>query len=266
MMQQKQNNRREFLAGTMGAAVALGMGQTAPAAEEKPKQQYYELRTYRIATEKNQQVVSDFLKNALLPALGRAGIHQVGVFKEIDSKDDHSLYVLIPFQSLDQLASLNDKLEADTAYHKAAADYFALPKEEAPYSRIESHLMKAFKGMPVLEVPKGKGPHLFELRTYESHNANLARLKVDMFNSGEIDIMRDVLLSPVFYGEMLIGAGVPNLTYMLAGPNKEEHDEHWKGFINHPEWDKMKKMDKYKGTVSKITKWYLEPLPYSEIQ
>lgn len=265
-MQQQQNNRRAFLAGTMGAAVALGLGQKAPAAEKKTTQQYYELRTYRIADEKNQQIVSDYLEHALLPALGRAGIHQVGVFKEVDAQDDHSLYVLIPFQSLEQLASLNDKLEADAAYHKAAEAYFALPKEAAPYSRIESRLMKAFKGMPVLEPPKGKGPHLFELRTYESHNAKLARLKVDMFNSGEIDIMRDVQLGPVFYGEMLIGDDVPNLTYMLSGPNREEHDQHWDGFRQHPEWDRMKKMDKYKGTVSKITKWYLEPLPYSEIQ
>ena len=265
-MQQQQKNRRAFLAGSVGAAVALGLGQTTPAAEKKATQQYYELRTDRIADQKNQKIVSDFLKEALLPALGRAGIHQVGVFKEIDAQDDHSLYVLIPFQSLEQLASLNDKLEVDDAYHQAAEAFFAIPMKSAPYSRIESRLMKAFKGMPVLEAPNGKGPHLFELRTYESHNAKLARLKVDMFNSGEIDIMRDVQLGPVFYGEMLIGDDVPNLTYMLSGPNAEEHKKHWDGFLQHPEWDRMKKIDKYKGTVSKITKWYLEPLPYSEIQ
>ncbi|WP_417396945.1 NIPSNAP family protein [Gimesia chilikensis] len=264
-MQQNRINRRSLLAGILGAVAALGLGQPVPAAEQQ-SQEYYELRTYRIANEQNQKVVSDYLEQALLPALNRAGIKKVGVFKEIDAKDDYSLYMLIPFQSLNQLASLNDKLEADKAYHAAAASYFAIPKKDAPYSRIESRLMKAFKGMPILETPKGKGPNLFELRTYESHNANLARLKVDMFNSGEIDIMRDVLLAPVFYGEMLIGNDVPNLTYMLSAPNREAHEKHWEGFRKHPEWDRMKNMDKYKGTVSKITNWYLEPLPYSEIQ
>ncbi|WP_339731650.1 NIPSNAP family protein [uncultured Gimesia sp.] len=265
-MTQNTTDRRQFLAGSVGAAVALGLGQTAHSAAPQQKQEFFELRTYRIADAAKQKLVSDYLANALLPALKRQGIDRVGVFKEMDGKDDHSLYVLIPFKSLDQFSAVNDVLEKDAAYHKAAETFFALPNKSAAYSRIESRLMKAFSGMPVLEVPEGEGPHLFELRTYESSNANLARLKVDMFNSGEIDIMKNVKLSPVFFGEMLIGDDVPNLTYMLSGPNRKAHDEHWKGFINHPEWDRMKKMDKYKGTVSKITKWYLEPLSFSEIQ
>lgn len=265
-MTQNTTDRRQFLAGSLGAAVALGLGQTAHSAAPQQKQEFYELRTYRIADAANQKLVSDYLEQALLPALKRQGIDRVGVFKEVDGKDDHSLYVLIPFKSLDQFSAVNDVLEKDAAYHKAAETFFALPNKSPAYSRIESRLMKAFSGMPVLETPEGKGPNLFELRTYESSNTNLARLKVDMFNSGEIDIMKEVKLGPVFFGEMLVGDDVPNLTYMLSGPNREVHDEHWKGFISHPEWDRMKKMDKYKGTVSKITKWYLEPLPYSAIQ
>ena len=35
--------------------------------------------------------------------------------------------------------------------------------------------------------------------------------------------------------------------------------------IGHPEWDRMKKMPKYKDTVSKITKVYLVPTDYSQI-
>lgn len=272
-MQQFSKARRHFLTTLAGTLVLLGLGQVAHSADSKPKQELYELRTYRIETAENQQLVSKFLKEALLPALNRQGIKRVGVFKlsesnrqEKDPKDDYSLYVLIPYQSLEQFAAVNDKLETDAAYHKAGETLFSLPNKTPAYTREESRLMKAFSGMPVLETPKGDGPHLFELRTYESSNAKLARLKVDMFNSGEIDIMKEVQLGPVFFGEMLIGDDVPNLTYMLSGPNREVHDEHWKGFINHPEWDKMKKIEKYKGTVSKITKWYLEPLPYSEIQ
>ncbi|MFK7778145.1 MAG: NIPSNAP family protein [Gimesia sp.] len=265
-MNHKRTDRRQFLAGTMGAAVALSVGQTVQAADSKPSQEYYELRTYRIADSAKQKIVSDFLENALLPALKRAGITRVGVFKESEGKGDHSLYVLIPYRSLNQFSSLNDLLEKDAAYHKAAETYFSQPKKSPAYSRIESRLMKAFQGMPVLEIPKGNSPHLFELRTYESSNEHLARLKVDMFNQGEIDIMREVKLGPVFFGEMLVGDDVPNLTYMLSAPDKSSHEDHWKGFISHPEWDRMKKMDKYKGTVSKINKTFLEPLSFSQIQ
>lgn len=265
-MNHNQTDRRQFLAGTVGAAVAMGVGQTAQSAEKKPSQEYYELRTYRIADAEKQKIVSDYLENALLPALNRAGINRVGVFKETEGKGDHSLFVLIPYKTLNQFSNLNDVLETDTVYHRAAKSYFSQPKKSPAYSRIESRLMKAFRGMPVLETPKGNAPHLFELRTYESSNENLARLKVDMFNQGEIEIMRDVKLGPVFFGEMLIGDDVPNLTYMLSAPNKSAHDEHWKGFLGHPEWDRMKKMAKYKGTVSKIRNWFLEPLSFSGIQ
>lgn len=261
-----KSDRRQFLAGTVAAAVALGAGQSVQSAEPKQNQEYYELRTYRIADAEKQKIVSDYLEHALLPALKRMGINRVGVFKETEGKGDHSLYVLIPYTSLKQFSSLNDVLETDAAYHTAAEAYFAQPKKSPAYSRIESRLMKAFQGMPVLETPEGKSSHLFELRTYESHNENLARLKVDMFNQGEIDIMRDVKLGPVFFGEMLIGDDVPNLTYMLSAPSSAAHEQHWDAFRAHPDWNRMKQMDKYKGTVSKITNWYLEPLSFSAIQ
>lgn len=265
-MDQNKTDRRQFLAGTLGAAVALGATQSVQSADSKAKQQFYELRIYRITSADKQAIVSNYLEQALLPALKRIGITQVGVFKQIDDKEDHSLYVLIPFNSLEQFSSLNDVLETDEKYHQAAAEYFSLPKDSPAFTRIESRLMKAFKGMPQLKAPEGKGPNFFELRTYESHNEKLAKLKVDMFNSGEIEIMEDVQLAPVFFGEMLIGDDVPNLTYMLSAPHRAAHEEHWVGFRTHPEWDRMKMMDKYKGTVSKITHWYLEPLPYSAIQ
>ncbi|QDU16907.1 hypothetical protein CA11_47450 [Gimesia maris] len=265
-MNQNKTDRRQFLAGTVGAAVALGVTQGVQSADAKPKQQFYELRIYRTPSDDKQAIVSNYLEQALLPALKRIGIKQVGVFKQIEVKDDHSLYVLIPFNSLEQFSSLNDVLETDEQYHQAAAEYFSFPKESPAFTRIESRLMKAFKGMPQLKTPEGAGPHLFELRTYESHNEKLAKLKVDMFNSGEIEIMEDVKLAPVFFGEMLIGDDVPNLTYMLSAPHRAAHEEHWDGFRMHSKWEKMKAMDKYKGTVSKITNWYLEPLPYSAIQ
>ena len=61
------------------------------------------------------------------------------------------------------------------------------------------------------------------LRIHESHNKDKARRKVAMFNDGEINIMREVKLAPVFYGETLISNDVPNLTYMLSGADLETH-------------------------------------------
>lgn len=258
--------RRDFLAGSLTAAAATAtIPSSIEAAGSGAKQEFYEVRVYRNADAAKQKVVLSFVENALIPALKRQGIDRVGSFLNVDEKDA-SVYVVIPYTSLDQLAGQNDKLEKDEAYHKAAADYFALTAKDPAFTRIESRLLKAFQGMPVLEAPSKKSDsRLLELRIYESHNEHMAKLKVEMFNEGEIDIMKDVKLGPVFFGETLISNDVPNLTYMLSADSEEAHEEHWNGFRTHPDWDRMKRLPRYKGTVSKIVSIKLKPTAASEI-
>ncbi|VAX42152.1 hypothetical protein MNBD_PLANCTO02-2246, partial [hydrothermal vent metagenome] len=231
-------------------------------------QEFYELRIYRIQNTKKQKLVSNYIEKGLVPALNRMGITRVGVFTLYEETKDFSIFMLIPYSTIEQFTSLNDKLEIDRKYQKDAKEYHSQPLKDPAYTRIQSTFMKAFSGMPVIEMPtqtKEKKPRLFELRTYESHTTDAARRKVDMFNSGEIDIMRDVKMGPLFYGETLIGDDVPNLTYMLSADNMAANKKAWKSFLAHPEWDRMKKIDKYKETVSKITKWFLVPTEYSQI-
>jgi NIPSNAP len=263
-----------LLTARLAVAAGLAMLTTlaaAPrlhAAEPEAKQEFYELRVYRIPNADKQKTVSDYLQKALVPALNRMGIDRVGVFTLLDKPDNHDIYVLIPYPTLEALSELPTKLADDSAYQKAAADFFAQPMKDPPYTRIESRLMKAFAGLPVMELPdesKQKKPRLFELRTYESHNTDKALAKVDMFNSGEIQVMRDVKLNPVFYGQTLISNDVPNLTYMLSAPDMDAHKAHWKAFGADPRWNKLKGMAKYKDTVSKITNWFLSPTGYSQI-
>lgn len=259
--------QRHFVTGLLAAAAALIIAGTAATAAS-PSQEYYEIRIYRCSTAENQEIVVNFVEDALLPALNRQKIDRVGIFTPTGEKADNSVYVLLPYETLDALGGLNVALAADANYQKAAADYFAIEKKSAPYSRIESRLMKAFAGLPILEQPaysREKTSRLFELRTYESHNARMAELKVEMFNKGEIDIMREVGLGPIFFGETLISNDVPNLTYMLSAENEDAHKTHWKGFGPHPEWQKLKKMERYKGTVSKIISTMLAPTEGSQL-
>ncbi|MEZ6117811.1 MAG: NIPSNAP family protein [Pirellulaceae bacterium] len=250
-------------------ALLAGWQNAVPVlAQNSRPQEFYELRYYHINSAANQEVVGRYLEKALLPALGRMEIDRVGVFRKMDQPDDHALIVLIPFPNMETFAALNDRLEADNEYQTASAELMQLPKDKPPYQRIESRFMKAFKGMPVMELPeqtKNRSERMFEIRIYEAHNELKGRAKVAMFNDGEIDIMRDVHMAPVFYGETLIGPDVPNLIYMLSAANRAAHDEHWKAFGGHPEWNRMKGMEKYKDTVSKITNWYVVPEAYSQL-
>lgn len=262
-------SRRRLLSGLLAASIAAAFTLSSVHADEHSKsQEYYELRAYRCATAENQTVVVDYVESTLLPALNRQKIDRVGIFTPTGEKPDYSVHVLIPYRSLDVLGGMNAALAADTEYQAAAAEYFAIPKDDAAYTRVESRLMKAFAGIPVIEQPsysKEKKPRLFELRTYESHNAHKAQLKVEMFNKGEIEVMRDVGLAPLFFGETLISSDVPNLTYLLSAESEEAHKAHWKAFGPHPEWQRLRKMERYKDTVSKIVKTMLKPTEASQL-
>jgi hypothetical protein len=260
-----QLQRRDFITGTVAAAAAISVSTVDAADSNKPTQEFYELRIYQTSDADKQAIVQKYVESALIPALNRAGIDRVGVFTPLDEKTS-GVYLVIPYRSLDQLATLNDTLAGDAEYRKAAADYLAISKSDAAYSRIESRLLKAFAGMPTMVLPsKESADRLIELRIYQSHNEEMARLKVEMFNEGEIDIMKKVKLGPVFFGETLISGDVPNLTYMLSAESDAAHKEHWSGFRTDPDWDRMKQLDRYKDTVSKIISVMLKPAPGSQV-
>jgi hypothetical protein len=178
------------------------------------------------------------------------------------------VYVVIPYPSLETFAGAAARVNADAEYQKAGAEYLQTAKTKSGFERIDSWLLLAFAGMPKLELPaycREKKPRLFELRTYESYSEAKALKKVEMFNSGEIEVMHEVGLAPIFYGQALIGRDLPHLTYMTSGENEEVHKKHWDGFGKHPVWNKLKDDPQYAETVSKIIKRILLPTAYSQI-
>ncbi len=245
--------------------------------ESEPAREYYEIRRYRVAEEGSRQTVLAYLENALVPALARAGIDRVGVFgveppseeeEPVDPVDAMSLWAIIAFPGVEDFTGMKSTLEADADYLEAAAPMYATPTREPIYERVESWFLRAFQGMPAMELPPQTAAgedRIFELRLYESHNEDTARRKVHMFDNGEIDIMRDVDMAPLLYGELLIGANVPALVYILSAPDMESHREHWQAFLAHPEWVRMRDMEMYKGTVSGIENVFLRPTAFSQI-
>ena len=239
-----------------------------PLAGQQGGREFYELRIYRTFDFEKQQAVERYLEQALVPALKRQSIDRVGVFNRMDDDNDHSVYMLIPFPNLALFTGLNDKLAKDTEYQAAAKAHFDRPTKNPVFDRIESRLLRAFRSIPRMELPQETregGPRIFELRIYESHTEKHAALKVEMFDEGETQLMRDVKLGPVFFGETLIGADVPNLVYMLSASDLEAHKKHWQSFLNSEGWNRMKKLDRYKGAVSKIKNYFLKPTSFSDL-
>ena len=130
--------------------------------------------------------------------------------------------------------------------------------------------MIAFEGYPKLTVTPAtekNGPRVFQLRTYESPSLRDHRRKVQMFNSGEFDIFAKAGFWNVFFGDTLIGARLPNLTYMVSFPDLSELDAKWKAFGDDPDWKKLSSDSRFafESIVSNINNYILHPTSYSQI-
>lgn len=233
------------------------------------KQEFYQLKTYIFDTDSQVLVTEQYLKNAFLPALGRLGIENVGVFKpRMDANDTiKKVFVLIPFSSLDQMLQIDVLLAADESYLTAGNEYLSATYDKKPYSRIETVLMKAFEDWPVLKTPELDGPRserVYELRSYESATEAIAANKREMFNAGgEINIFNELGCNPVFFGEVISGAHMPNLMYLTTYANQQSRDDHWKAFGESAAWDALKNNPKYQNNVSHIDISFLYPTEYS---
>ena len=227
---------------------------------------YLQLQKYTLENEAQKQGLETFLKDAFLPAGNRLGIRPIGVF--YDSREVSPVYVLLPHPTLESAATLTHRLLADSAFAGAAAGVLGASKSAKPYAEVESWLLLAFKGMPGVETPvKGAG-RVFQLRIYESPSVQTGQKKIEMFNdAGEIKIFREVGLNPVFFGEAIFGAKLPNLTYMLGFESEEAQKEAWGKFGKHPEWQKLRGMAEYAdGTILRnIVNIPLKPAAYSQI-
>jgi hypothetical protein len=232
---------------------------------------FFELRIYQFKTTEQQSRTENYLEKALLPALHRAGIKNIGVFKpvETDSTSGKRLYLLIPHRSLDQFSSQTESLLKDKTYLTNGKDYLDATFDNPPYDRIQTIILNAFSGMPQLAAPNLKAPvteRVYELRSYEGYTEKIYRNKVDMFNAGdEIGLFNRLGFNAVFYGEVLSGARMPNLMYMTTFENQASRDAHWKAFVDDPQWKKLSTMPEYQKNVSRIEIFFLRPTGYSDI-
>ena len=237
---------------------------------QKGKLEYYELKVYKLKDTNQQTIVDAFLKNAYLPAMHKAGIKNIGVFKplETDTTFGKHIYVLIPYSSLDQFGKLADELLADAQFNINGKEYLDAEYTNPPYARIESTLLRAFTGMKKMETPALTGQRserFYELRSYEGHTEKIYKNKVKMFNDGdEVGLFKRLGFNAIFYAEVISGARMPNLMYMTTFENKAARDEHWNTFREDAQWKKLSTMAEYQHNVSKNVQTYLRPTEYSD--
>jgi hypothetical protein len=265
--------RRAFLAATTAAAVtsADALAEAAGAAVEPgtaARPQVLELRRYRLRNGALATRFAAYAKDALVPALGRAGLTPVGAWNVVLGPDSPTLHLLLPHPDAASVVTLDARLDADGEYRKAAAATLVLPPVDPPYLSCDSSLHAAVATMPGVEKPTGPAAgkdRVFELRTYRSATEAASRRKIEMFEGGELALFRRVGLNTVFFGRDLVGGGLPSLTYMVVFADDAAREKAWAAFREHPEWVKMRDDPRFADTVARIDSSLLRPTDYSEI-
>ncbi|MEA3463416.1 MAG: NIPSNAP family protein [Bacteroidota bacterium] len=236
---------------------------------DSPQTDYFQLKIFTYETAEQEALLDAHFQNALLPALHRSGIKNVGVFKPIEglAEQQDLTMILVPFQSMEELEQLPELLKNDSEYKQTGQAYIDAPHDSPPYTRIESMILRSFSATPQIALPDLSSPRsdrVYELRSYEAATEKLYKLKVEMFNEGESALFQELNFNPVFFCEVLSSAHMPHLMYMTTHADTIAQKENWDAFRVHPEWERMKNLDRYQNTVSSITKYLLYPTEYSD--
>ncbi len=227
------------------------------------QEQVYELRTYELEVFKSADILHNYFNDALIPALNRQGITNVGAFEETSERLPARIYLLIPYDNIQVFETSKDLLDQDSKYMEDAKPYFNA-FESTPFRKITTNLIRSTTGFPKLVRPMDE-TGLFELRIYGSHNEDALRRKVKMFNDSEFGIFKDVGLPVVFFGYDIAGNHLPCLTYLLAFKDKAAYSEAWAKFGTHPEWARITKLEEYANAMNDITRVFLKRLAYSQL-
>jgi len=232
--------------------------------------EFYEFRIYHYTSLEQGIQINTFLEKALLPALHRQGIKNIGVFTALanDTAAVKDIYVLTPYPNLNAKLKADNQLLSDKAYLAAGKDYSDASYDKAPYTRFETILMQAFRDAPVLQKPALSGDRekrVYELRSYESATEKIYRNKVEMFNEGgEVALFKRLGFNAIFYADVISGPRMPNLMYMTSFEDKASRDAHWKTFVDDPEWKRLSGLPQYQKNVSKADIIFLRPTAYSD--
>lgn len=228
------------------------------------QEEVYELRTYELEFFRPAQVLHDYFEQALIPALNRQGVAQVGVFEEYGDGLPKKIYLLIPFENIRAFQNSADLLLQDETYLNDASNYLNAPEASTAFNQITTNLIRSSHGFPKLVKPNDNAA-VYELRIYTSHNENALRSKLKMFNDHEFPIFEEAGLPMVFFGQNIAGTQMPCLTYLLASKDLEANRQGWSKFIEHPEWKRIIKLEEYANNMNNIIRVFLKPLAYSQL-
>jgi hypothetical protein len=105
-MKRRNFVKASLLSGSIASIIPqAGIAHVNEHVQQKPNQEFYELRTYSLKNGRQQKLVEDYLQNAVMPALNKLGSKNVGVFTEYLPQSHTKLFVLIPYNSTEDFVN-----------------------------------------------------------------------------------------------------------------------------------------------------------------
>lgn len=255
--------RRTFVS----ASAAAGLYAEPPAGT--PNNAFFHLLYFYMRSGSQVDRTTQYLSGVFLPAAKRAGLGPLGMFSPVVGERSPFILSMASYPSLASMQDVHNRFAEDKDFQKGFDEYNNI--QDPPYIRMESSLLRAFDGMPALEVPANDGKRaarIFEMRTYESVNDKASRRKIKMFEDGEMGIFRRLGMTPVFFAQTIMGRNLPSLTYMLTFDDLASRDKLWRSFGADSEWQKLRVQPGLSDAeiVSNISNAILRPLPFSPIR
>ncbi len=242
-------DRRTFV-GTLGGAGLTAAGGFAATTE---KRRVFVLENYYLKNGTQSGRIHDFIAKAALPALKRLVPGPQLVLDALVASHMPQVAVVTGFRSADELWEVRARVLADAELAKAVEQWEN--NEEAPYEHFSTSLLEATPYCPEIAATSEPRttPRVFELRTYHSPTWKQLRALHERFAGPEIQIFSRVGVHPILYSSTVIGAQMPNLTYLIPFEDLAAREKAWNAFSADPEWIRVRKesIDRH-GQISSV--------------
>ena len=246
-------DRRRF-AGTLAGLAAAQSGRSAPGDD---RAHWFLLETFQLRQGDQVTRMHDYLK-AWLPTVSKSVAGPKLVLEALIAPHTPQLLAMIGVANFEDLR---------TAQATVTSSLTALGTGEPLFDTLNTTILEAAAYSPEISAGKSEKPRYFELRTY--HAPTMAQLIAlhQRFAGPEVRVFHRSGIFPLFYSSTLVGANMPNLTYLIPFDSLAAREKAWNAFSADPDWIKARNesIDKFGQIVSVSNIAIYRATPYSPI-
>jgi hypothetical protein len=246
-------NRRNF-AGALAGLAAARPGRSAPGDEHA---HWFLLETFPLRQGDQVTRMHDCLK-AWLPSVSKSLDGPKLVLEAVIAPHTPQLLAVVGVANFEDIR---------TAQATLTASLHALGGGEPAFDNLNTTILETAAYSPQISARKSDKPRYFELRTYHSPTWMQLDALHRRFAQTEVGVFHRAGIFPLFYSSTLIGANIPNLTYLIPFDSLAAREKAWDAFSADPEWIKARKesIDKFGQIVSVSDIAIYRATPYSPI-